>query len=101
MFSVIYSRGMDCNWSDGRTWGFVYNGDPDHVKLMNEVYTLFSQTNPLHTTAFPSVHRMEQEVHIEYCLLGFSFPPSSTHTLRFFTLIYLTLCVDNFHRLFA
>jgi sphinganine-1-phosphate aldolase len=33
-----------------------------HRQLLNEAYTLFSHTNPLHADVFPSVRRMEAEV---------------------------------------
>ena len=55
-------RRQDCRWDQGKTFGFVYHGDEEHVKFLNEVYAMYSQTNPLHLTAFPSVQKMEQEV---------------------------------------
>jgi glutamate/tyrosine decarboxylase-like PLP-dependent enzyme len=52
----------DCDWQHGRAFGFVYHGGAQHVEFMNKVYALFSSTNPLHTSAFPSVQRMEAQV---------------------------------------
>lgn len=52
----------DCDWKHGRAFGFVYHGGDAHVAFMNRVYSLFSSTNPLHTSAFPSVQRMEAQV---------------------------------------
>jgi glutamate/tyrosine decarboxylase-like PLP-dependent enzyme len=43
----------------------------EHRHLMNKVYEMFSQTNPLHTSVFPSVGVMEREVvHMTASLLG-------------------------------
>ena len=56
------AKRQDCRWDQGKTFGFVYHGDEEHVKFLNEVYAMYSQTNPLHLTAFPSVQKMEQEV---------------------------------------
>ena len=55
-------RQQDCDWQDGKCFGFVYHGGKEHVEFMNKVYGMFSQTNPLHTSAFKSVAAMEQEV---------------------------------------
>ena len=55
-------RENDCAWHMGQTFGFVYHGEQSHVDFLNKVYAMYSQTNPLHLTAFPSVQRMEQEV---------------------------------------
>eukprot|EP00762_Andalucia_godoyi_P006072 ANDGO_00335.mRNA.1 Sphingosine-1-phosphate lyase len=52
----------DCDWQHGRAFGFVYHGGEEHVDFMNKVYAAFSSTNPLHTSAFPSVQVMEAQV---------------------------------------
>ncbi len=49
-------------WSDGYASGAVYHGDPDHIQLLNKVYSLFSQTNPLHTDLWPSITKFEAEI---------------------------------------
>lgn len=38
----------------------------EHEKLLNEVYEIFSMSNPLHTDVFPSVRLMEAEI-IQMC----------------------------------
>jgi hypothetical protein len=42
--------------------GTAYIGAPDHKQLLDETYCLFSLTNPLHGSVFPSVRQMEAEV---------------------------------------
>lgn len=42
--------------------GAVYISDEAHKQMLDEVYSLFSWTNPLHADAFPSVRQMEAEV---------------------------------------
>ena len=34
----------------------------EHVDMLNQVYNLFSHTNPMHSDVFPSVRQMESEV---------------------------------------
>ncbi len=49
-------------WAEGFVSGAVYHGDPDHVEFMNRVYSLNSQTNPLHTDLWPSITKYEAEI---------------------------------------
>ncbi|KAF6262831.1 PLP-dependent transferase [Scenedesmus sp. NREL 46B-D3] len=42
--------------------GVVYIKDEEHKQLLDNVYCLFSWTNPLHADIFPSVRQMEAEV---------------------------------------
>ncbi len=42
------------HWRDGFVSGAVYHGDPEHIALLNQVYALDSQTNPLHADIWPS-----------------------------------------------
>ncbi len=49
-------------WEDGYASGSVYNGDPDHIDFLNEVYALNSQANPLHTDLWPSAVKYESEI---------------------------------------
>jgi len=42
--------------------GQVYSNDAAHEKLLNEAYSLFSLTNPLHPETFPSIKKFEAEV---------------------------------------
>ncbi|MBI2709404.1 MAG: aminotransferase class V-fold PLP-dependent enzyme [Actinobacteria bacterium] len=49
-------------WADGFASGAVYNGDPEHVAFLDDVYALNSQTNPLHADLWPSITKYEAEV---------------------------------------
>ncbi len=42
--------------------GTLYLSGQEHCSLLNEVYTRFSHTNPMHADVFPSVRQMELEV---------------------------------------
>lgn len=59
-----YKEGEDVRFSDGdsRVSGTVYMAGAVHKALLNEVYGMFSLTNPMHSDVFPSVRRMEGEV---------------------------------------
>jgi glutamate/tyrosine decarboxylase-like PLP-dependent enzyme len=50
------------DWEEGRASGAVYHGDPDHIGLLNEVYALHSQSNPLHIDLWPSGMKFEAEI---------------------------------------
>lgn len=50
------------NWQEGRASGAVYHGDGDHIDLLNEVYAIHSQSNPLHIDLWPSGMKFEAEV---------------------------------------
>jgi glutamate/tyrosine decarboxylase-like PLP-dependent enzyme len=52
----------DDRWADGFASGAVYQGDPDHIAFMNDVYALNSQSNPLHADLWPSATRYEAEI---------------------------------------
>ncbi|MET0409923.1 MAG: aspartate aminotransferase family protein, partial [Polyangiaceae bacterium] len=49
-------------WQRGYVSGAVYNGRPDHVKLLSDVYALHSQSNPLHADVWPSATKYESEI---------------------------------------
>ncbi|HEX6872432.1 MAG TPA: aminotransferase class V-fold PLP-dependent enzyme [Micromonosporaceae bacterium] len=49
-------------WSDGFASGAVYHGGAEHIALLNQVYALFSQANPLHADLWPSVTKFEAEI---------------------------------------
>ena len=42
--------------------GTLYLSGKAHCALLNDVYTRFSHTNPMHADVFPSVRQMELEV---------------------------------------
>ncbi|CAM6002199.1 unnamed protein product [Sphagnum balticum] len=57
-------KARDKHWQ-GRCSGAVYIGGTEsegHFALVNEAYSIFSHTNPLHPDIFPSVARFEAEV---------------------------------------
>jgi len=47
---------------DSRLSGALYLAGADHCGLLSEAYAAFAHTNPMHTSVFPSVRRMEREV---------------------------------------
>ncbi|MBE2251263.1 MAG: aspartate aminotransferase family protein [Myxococcus sp.] len=49
-------------WRDGRVSGGVYHGDAEHLRFLDEVYSLYSQANPLHADVWPSVARFEADL---------------------------------------
>lgn len=49
-------------WQQGYASGSVYNGDPEHIAFLNQVYALNSQSNPLHTDLWPSAVKFESEI---------------------------------------
>lgn len=50
------------SWDEGKASGAVYHGGQHHIKFLNKVYGLFSQTNPIHSDIWPGINRMEAEV---------------------------------------
>ena len=49
-------------WRDGYASGAVYQGDPEHVAFLGRVYTVQSQSNPLHPDLWPSATKFEAEI---------------------------------------
>ena len=49
-------------WNGGFCSGTVYHGYPEHIDFMNEIYSITSQTNPLHSDLFPSIAKFEAEI---------------------------------------
>ncbi|HWI64045.1 MAG TPA: aminotransferase class V-fold PLP-dependent enzyme [Symbiobacteriaceae bacterium] len=49
-------------WKAGYSSGAVYHGDDDHVSVLNQVYALHSQSNPLHPDLWPSAVKFESEI---------------------------------------
>ncbi|MDH3247496.1 MAG: aminotransferase class V-fold PLP-dependent enzyme [Acidimicrobiia bacterium] len=52
----------EAEWSEGKASGAVYHGDTDHIEFLNRVYSLQSQSNPLHLDLWPSGMKFEAEV---------------------------------------
>ena len=61
MMEAMRAREQD-RWADGFASGSVYNGDPEHIAFLNEVYALNSQANPLHADLWPSTVKFEAEI---------------------------------------
>ncbi|KAI6655471.1 Sphingosine-1-phosphate lyase 1 isoform X1 [Oopsacas minuta] len=55
------------DWNSGKVSGTVYIYDKEHKQLMENVYKLFYETNPLHPDVFPGVRKMETEI-VSMCL---------------------------------
>ncbi|KAF2071656.1 hypothetical protein CYY_007031 [Polysphondylium violaceum] len=51
----------ESNWIDCKVSGCVYLGEEEHSKLLNEAYSMFSLSNPLHPSVFPSIRKFETE----------------------------------------
>lgn len=49
-------------WSEGFVSGAVYHGDPEHIAMLEQVYAIHSQTNPLHSDLWPSISKYEAEI---------------------------------------
>lgn len=49
-------------WQDGFASGAVYHGDDEHINFINKVYSLHSQSNPLHADIWPSAAKFEAEI---------------------------------------
>ncbi len=50
------------DWTAGRASGAVYHGDGEHIDMLNEAYSLHSQSNPLHVDLWPSGVKLEAEI---------------------------------------
>jgi sphinganine-1-phosphate aldolase len=49
-------------WKDGYVSGAVYHGDQEHIRFLNQVYAIHSQSNPLHADIWPSASKYEAEI---------------------------------------
>jgi sphinganine-1-phosphate aldolase len=52
----------EARWKAGYSSGAVYHGDDAHIEMLNQVYALHSQSNPLHTDLWPSALKFEAEI---------------------------------------
>ena len=55
-------RGDDVPWSEGRTFGMVYDGGPSVHEVIDGAARLFLHDNALNTRAFPSLGAIQSEV---------------------------------------
>ncbi len=52
----------ESKWRDGFASGAVYHGNEDHIRFLNTVYAMNSQSNPLHSDIWPSAFKYESEI---------------------------------------
>jgi len=52
----------ESRWKDGYVSGAVYHGDNGFIDFLNQVYSIHSQANPLHTDVWPSSSKFEAEI---------------------------------------
>jgi len=52
----------EARWKDGFVSGAVYHGDDEHIRFLNQVYAIHSQSNPLHADVWPSAAKFEAEI---------------------------------------
>ncbi len=52
----------ESRWRDGFVSGAVYNGDPEFVDYLNQIYAINSQINSLHADVWPSAAKYESEI---------------------------------------
>lgn len=49
-------------WEKGFVSGAVYHGERSHIDFLNQVYSIFSQSNPLHSDLWPSITKFESQI---------------------------------------
>ena len=64
LLAELKKRGKKENrkWEEGLCSGAVYCGEREHTELLNEAYSAFSLSNPLHPDIWPSVNQFEGEI---------------------------------------
>jgi glutamate/tyrosine decarboxylase-like PLP-dependent enzyme len=63
LHQMVALRGREeSRWKEGYVSGAVYNGDPDFIDFLDQVYAIHSQANPLHTDVWPSSTKFEAEI---------------------------------------
>ncbi len=55
-------RANDVKWSDGKTFGMVYDGGPSVHEVAEQAARLYLHENALNTQAFPSLAAIQREV---------------------------------------
>ena len=55
-------RSSDVKWSDGKTFGMVYDGGPSVHQVAEQAAQLYLHENALNTQAFPSLRQIQSEV---------------------------------------
>ena len=57
-----YKKQDEARWKGGQLSGAVYHGEDDHLDLLNAAAGMFSVSNPLHSSTWPSVNKFEAEI---------------------------------------
>ncbi|MEM3656680.1 MAG: aspartate aminotransferase family protein [Thermoprotei archaeon] len=57
-----YTETENDSWRKGMVSGAVYHGGEDLIKFFEEIYRLYSQTNPLHPDVWPSLTKFTNEI---------------------------------------
>lgn len=52
----------EAQWREGFVSGAVYHGDEEHIEFLNQIYSINSQSNPLHADVWPSTTKFEAEI---------------------------------------
>ena len=52
----------ESKWKEGFASGAVYHGDDSHIEFLSRVYSMNSQSNPLHSDLWPSSIKYESEI---------------------------------------
>jgi len=52
----------ESRWKNGYVSGGIYHGGTEHIDFINKVYSIQSQSNPLHSDLFPSASKFESEI---------------------------------------
>lgn len=63
----IHASMGNWGWKEGRVSGAIYIYDEEHADMLEDVYSLFCESNPLHPDVFPGVRKMEAEI-VSMCL---------------------------------
>ena len=52
----------ESRWKNGYVSGGIYHGETEHIDFINKIYSMQSQSNPLHSDLFPSASKFESEI---------------------------------------
>lgn len=61
-FLTRLSGRENLKWASGKVSGAVYHGEADHLEMLNQAYSLYSVSNPLHADIWPSIVKFEAEI---------------------------------------
>jgi sphinganine-1-phosphate aldolase len=49
-------------WVEGRVSGAVYHGEEQFISFLEKIYSIYSQSNPLHVDIWPSIVKFDTEI---------------------------------------